>query len=108
MESKDSERSQPLGMAALFATILFSMTTVIMLRISGVDTRVDELRRDLAAHAAIRGHGDVLEELAGIHKSFAEVGTQFRAAKDHQEQADSYIQERLSKLEATDDRRGEE
>lgn len=126
----ESERTQPLGMAALFATILFSTATVLMLRVNSVEKesannkidlekRIEAveksaaeqrgfLRKDLADHVAARGHASVLEELAGIDKGFVEVETQFRAAKEHQEQADKYMQDRLLKLEATDDRRGEE
>ena len=117
--SGNGDKTPPLGMAALFATILFSTTTVLMLRINSVDQRIEAvdrnaaeqrnfLRKDLADHVAARGHANTLEELAAINKIFAEVETQFRAAKAQQEHADVYIMERLSHLEETDDRRGEE
>ena len=108
-----------LGMAALFATIIFSTTTIVMLRVSAVEKTIEDVKKDsadqrtlirksLEEHIDTRGHASTLEELAAIQKMFAEVETQFRAAKDHQEQADQYIGERLMKLEGTDDRRGEE
>jgi hypothetical protein len=107
---KNNERSPGLGAVAVFATILFSTTGLVLQRIGAAEhvweKELAAVRSLIESHTALQGHPGVLAELASAKAMFVEVETQFQGSKDRQESADMAILQRLLGLEETDKERG--